>query len=837
MNDGDGLSSLTVLVLSDLNGNDCKLTLLLTELIKSQRLVDCIFVTGSLTDGDPRQFNDSDYVAELLVRYKTVLQTLRQISPLVYFVQGSNDPVLTIRKLSSYTNAESIVLMKYPDNNEWCIDVSFQAVRIAPNLVIVGSSGSSASLDSYTKEAYDIGADILWSDSVEQELTDVSSKKDTKELTLSSSSSTSLLQRLLNFELQATLFDVLQSALMELNIVQASPDTFLQNLSTNSTAQSALKDIDPRLFYKARTPDEIRNLITYKHTTMDDPIRHRCVPHDDCNTCNRNDPNTKQKRSQHPPYPFGPFFYPYVLYEGLGNFDSYTANALTLASQYAQSFNDYVVDLSADREYFLMYSKRSAKLINTSILPQLYEPQPTKLTNSTNTSAQVARKLRSVFVSDTTTENINLPLHYSLEQLQAHTAFHDEPMAIFIKFLLDPGLLNPTETMYMRVYGPLFCYNIDALPGSTFQKLQASLSAEPDNGDRIDHIMPSTAIYSDEDIDVLSLSTPTNNAMDDMLRKEWMMKHSIVAIRDGTSHDLHDLYKETCNIVDEFSSSSDASTSDVSTYIRSMSTHYAKSQSNLPSIPNSLVSSFVDDGATGTIETSPSIKSGAPRSPTLAPLTPLTKSHAGFSPSGTIQNYTSYLKSNGPKVSSQESPSCLGKTLPVLPGLSSSSLLKEDPHKKVVEGMRGWLKLGPNLYDRLPKLWTDWSRLMQSTNKELSRLYSFNASKDSVIFLTHQGPAGSPTSYEFDRDKGELLETGSYGLRDLYCANLNVLLHVHGRARRPLTRLYEVDDVSVFNPGTFCDGFYGILELKKKAGMWQVFSASIHKLSVETGNA
>lgn len=88
MNDSDEPSSLTVLVLSDLGGDDRKLTRLLLELITKQQLVDCIFVTGSLTHGDPQQFNDTDYIAELLVKYKTVLQTLRQISPLVYFVQG-----------------------------------------------------------------------------------------------------------------------------------------------------------------------------------------------------------------------------------------------------------------------------------------------------------------------------------------------------------------------------------------------------------------------------------------------------------------------------------------------------------------------------------------------------------------------------------------------------------------------------------------------------------------------------------------------------------------------------------------------------------------------------
>lgn len=106
MNEDDGLSSLTVLVLSDLSGDDRKLTLLLTELIRRRQLIDCIFVTGSLTNGDPRQFNNTDYIAEVLVRYKVVLQTLRQISPLVYFVQGANDPVLTIKAIIWHSSRE-----------------------------------------------------------------------------------------------------------------------------------------------------------------------------------------------------------------------------------------------------------------------------------------------------------------------------------------------------------------------------------------------------------------------------------------------------------------------------------------------------------------------------------------------------------------------------------------------------------------------------------------------------------------------------------------------------------------------------------------------------------
>ena len=823
MNDSDEPSSLTVLVLSDLGGDDRKLTRLLLELITKQQLVDCIFVTGSLTHGDPQQFNDTDYIAELLVKYKTVLQTLRQISPLVYFVQGANDPILTIKRLSLYTQAESMILGRYPDNNEWCVDVSFQAVRIAPNLVLAGSSGSSASLDSFTKDAYDNGADVLWSDTVEQELIGADNKS---ELAFSSSSSLSLLHSLLNFELQVSLLDVLQSTFAELNMLRAPPDMFIQT-STINTMQSVLKNIDPRFFYKTRTLDEIRALITYRHSAIPDSFKHRTVPRD-CEACTcSSSEDHKQKQSQHPPYPFGPFFYPYVLYEGLDNFDSYTADALTLAIQYARSFNDYVVDMSANRDIFLTYSKRSAKWITTHVLPQLYESQSPIPVCSANATEQAPRKLRPVFASDTTTEHVNFPLHYLLETLQAHTAFHDEPMAIFIKFLLSPSLLNPTEVMYMRIYGPLFCYNVDSLPGSAFQKLLASSSAEPS------HIVSSSAMYSDDE-DTLSFSTPASNAMDDMLRKEWMMNYSVVAVRDGTSHDLHDLYKETCNIVDEFSSSSDASTSDMSTYIRSMSTHYAKSQSNLSSAAGSLASSFVDECATSAVDSSPIAKLSVPRSPALAPLTPLNKSRASFIPSNTIRNYASYLKTSGSKVALQDDSTYLTKSLSVLPGLNNSALIKDESQNKI-EAMRGWLKLAPNLYDRLPKLWIDWSRFMQSTGNELSKLYSFNASRDSVILLTHQGPAGSPTSYEIDRDRGGLLETGSYSLRELYCEKLNLLLHVHGRARKPLVRLYEVDDVVVFNPGTFRDGLYGILEIKRKAGIWQLSSASVHKLAAEVG--
>lgn len=134
--------------------------------------------------------------------------------------------------------------MRYPDNNEWCMDVSFQAVRLASNLVIVGSSGSSASLDSCAREAYDNGADILWSDTMKQELTDTDDQKETTPSSSSSSptsSSTSLLQRLLNFELQVTLFDVLRSALLELNTVQPSSEAFLHNIPVTNTVQSVLR--------------------------------------------------------------------------------------------------------------------------------------------------------------------------------------------------------------------------------------------------------------------------------------------------------------------------------------------------------------------------------------------------------------------------------------------------------------------------------------------------------------------------------------------------------------------------------------------------------------------
>ncbi|TNJ28746.1 hypothetical protein GMRT_13783 [Giardia muris] len=105
-------------------------------------------------------------------------------------------------------------------------------------------------------------------------------------------------------------------------------------------------------------------------------------------------------------------------------------------------------------------------------------------------------------------------------------------------------------------------------------------------------------------------------------------------------------------------------------------------------------------------------------------------------------------------------------------------------------------------------------------------LRRYDRERDSLILLTHQGPAGTSTTWDSTRD----VETGSEGLRSLAKTMPRVIAHLHGRTHTPRATKDMLDDTLVFNPGSLQGGCYGLISLERDGARWVITDASTHQL-------
>lgn len=110
--------------------------------------------------------------------------------------------------------------------------------------------------------------------------------------------------------------------------------------------------------------------------------------------------------------------------------------------------------------------------------------------------------------------------------------------------------------------------------------------------------------------------------------------------------------------------------------------------------------------------------------------------------------------------------------------------------------------------------------------------------EDSVILMTHEGPAGSPTTVDFDHDgTGVILSCGSEAIAKLIRENQgtddddgeeegvkrHIVAAVHGHSHNS-AGMSSIGNVKVINPGALCDGNFALLTLAKNPGdtLWHV---------------
>ena len=115
--------------------------------------------------------------------------------------------------------------------------------------------------------------------------------------------------------------------------------------------------------------------------------------------------------------------------------------------------------------------------------------------------------------------------------------------------------------------------------------------------------------------------------------------------------------------------------------------------------------------------------------------------------------------------------------------------------------------------------------------------------EDSVILMTHEGPAGSPTTIDFDHDgTGVLLSCGSEAIAKLIRENQgtdgeeeekeeeegkgvkrHIVAAIHGHSHNS-AGMASIGGVKVINPGALCDGNFALLTLAKNPGdvLWHV---------------
>lgn len=108
--------------------------------------------------------------------------------------------------------------------------------------------------------------------------------------------------------------------------------------------------------------------------------------------------------------------------------------------------------------------------------------------------------------------------------------------------------------------------------------------------------------------------------------------------------------------------------------------------------------------------------------------------------------------------------------------------------------------------------------------------------EDSVILMTHEGPAGSSTTIDFDHDgTGVTLSCGSEAIAKLIRDNQgpdegvkrHIVAAVHGHSHKS-GGMSTIGDVKVINPGALCDGNFALLTLVKNPGdvLWHVSDCS-----------
>lgn len=109
--------------------------------------------------------------------------------------------------------------------------------------------------------------------------------------------------------------------------------------------------------------------------------------------------------------------------------------------------------------------------------------------------------------------------------------------------------------------------------------------------------------------------------------------------------------------------------------------------------------------------------------------------------------------------------------------------------------------------------------------------------EDSVILMTHEGPAGSSTTVDFDHNgTGVTLSCGSEAIAKLIRDNQgtgegvrrHIVAAVHGHSHNS-AGMSSIGDVKVINPGALCDGNFALLTLAKNPsdGLWHVSDCTL----------
>lgn len=108
----------------------------------------------------------------------------------------------------------------------------------------------------------------------------------------------------------------------------------------------------------------------------------------------------------------------------------------------------------------------------------------------------------------------------------------------------------------------------------------------------------------------------------------------------------------------------------------------------------------------------------------------------------------------------------------------------------------------------------------------IETLRRYDRKRDNLILLTHQGPAGSATTW----DNTHEVETGSKGLRAFTRTMPRVIAHLHGRTHAPRATTDKFGNTLVFNPGSLQEGCYGLISLERNGANWVVTDASTRQI-------
>jgi Icc-related predicted phosphoesterase len=107
-----------------------------------------------------------------------------------------------------------------------------------------------------------------------------------------------------------------------------------------------------------------------------------------------------------------------------------------------------------------------------------------------------------------------------------------------------------------------------------------------------------------------------------------------------------------------------------------------------------------------------------------------------------------------------------------------------------------------------------------------------SSEKEQFILLTHCGPSEVSTTTALHELSRGAIESGSSNLRRLIessAVQKTVLFNLHGHTHMS-SGLVRVGHVAVVNPGALVENRYGVIELTKKEGNWELEGVSFKRL-------